>query len=80
MSKCCFHYKNLLLLTFISYLFKFAKVRRIAIGIGNEVHDNELREIAGTSEDVIKVLSYGELISKLEKIMDLACENQHPGK
>ena len=61
-------------------MHKFAKVRRIAVGIGNDVHRDELEEIAGTSENVIEVLSYGDLISNLENIMDLACDNQHPGK
>ncbi|XP_068755519.1 uncharacterized protein [Montipora capricornis] len=58
---------------------EFAKVRRIAVGIGNDVHRDELEEIAGTSENVIEVLSYGDLISNLENITDLACANQHPG-
>lgn len=62
------------------YVFKTARVRRIAIGIGNEVHSNELQEIAGNSDDVIKVISYSDLVSKLENIMDLACQNQFPGK
>ncbi|XP_074625789.1 coadhesin-like [Acropora palmata] len=58
---------------------KTARVRRIAVGIGKEVHIDELQEIAGNSDDVIKVISYSHLVSKLENIMDLACKNQHPG-
>ena len=64
----------------IFYVFKTARVRRIAVGIGKEVHSDELQEIAGNSDDVIKVISYSHLVSKLENIMDLACKNQHPGK
>ena len=64
----------------IIWICKAAGVRRIAVGIGNEIHRDELVEIAGNYEDVIQVYSYGDLISKLENIMKLACENQYPGK
>ena len=55
-------------------------MRRIAVGIGNAIHLDELHEIAGNYEDVIQVQSYGGLIGKLESIMKLACENQVLGK
>ncbi|KAM7452303.1 hypothetical protein ABFA07_000467 [Porites harrisoni] len=53
-----------------------AGVRRIAIGIGNEINKGELVQIAGNQQDVIQVNSYGDLIKKLEDIMKLACEDQ----
>ena len=59
---------------------KAAAVRRIAIGIGNEIDKGELVQIAGNQQDVIQVKSYGELIRKLEHIMKLACEDQFLGK
>ena len=59
---------------------KAAGVRRIAIGIGNEIDKGELVQIAGNQQDVIQVKSYGELIRKLEHIMKLACEDQFLGK
>ena len=59
---------------------KAAEVRRIAIGIGNEIDKGELVQIAGNQQDVIQVKSYGELIRKLEHIMKLACEDQFLGK
>ena len=55
-------------------------MRRIAVGIGNDIHLNELYEIAGNYEDVIRVQSYSGLIDKLESIMKLACEDQVLGK
>ncbi|CAH3032618.1 unnamed protein product, partial [Porites lobata] len=58
---------------------KAAGVRRIAIGIGNEIDKGELVQIAGNQQDVIQVKSYGELIRKLEYIMKLACEDQFLG-
>ena len=57
-----------------------AGVRRIAVGIGSNIHYGELLEIAGSGEDVLQVRSYGDLINKLENIMRMACENQQPGK
>ena len=59
---------------------KAAGVRRIAIGIGNEIDKGELVQIAGNQQDVIQVKSYSELIRKLEYIMKLACEDQFLGK
>ena len=59
---------------------KAAGVRRIAIGIGNEIDKGELVQIAGNQQDIIQVKSYGELIRKLEHIMKLACEDQFLGK
>ena len=59
---------------------KAAGVRRIAIGIGNEIDKGELVQIAGNQQDAIQVKSYGELIRKLEYIMKLACEDQFLGK
>ena len=59
---------------------KAAGVRRIAIGIGNEIDKGELVQIAGNQQDVIQVNSYGELIRKLEYIMKLACQYQFLGK
>ena len=59
---------------------KAAGVRRIAIGIGNEIDKGELVQIAGNQQDVIQVKSYSELIRKLEHIMKLACEDQFLGK
>ena len=59
---------------------KAAGVRRIAIGIGNEIDKGELVQIAGNKQDVIQVKSYSELIRKLEHIMKLACEDQFLGK
>ena len=59
---------------------KAAGVRRIAIGIGNEIDKGELVQIAGNQRDVIQVKSYGDLIKKLEDIMKLACEDQFLGK
>ena len=59
---------------------KAAGVRRIAVGIGNEIDKGELVQIAGNQQDVIQVKSYGELIRKLEHIMKLACEDQFLGK
>ncbi|KAL9970173.1 hypothetical protein ACROYT_G022503 [Oculina patagonica] len=56
-----------------------AGVRRIAVGIGNEIHYGELLEIAGSREDVLQVHSYSDLINKLEDIMRLACDDQYPG-
>lgn len=62
------------------YYFQDAGVRRIAVGIGNEIHYGELLEIAGNREDVLQVHSYRDLINKLEDIMRLACDDQYPGK
>ena len=59
---------------------KAAGVRRIAVGIGNEIDKGELVQIAGNQQDVIQVKSYSELIRKLEHIMKLACEDQFLGK
>ena len=55
-------------------------MRRIAVGIGNEIHYDELLEIAGSHEDVLQVNSYRDLINKLEDIMRIACDEQYPGK
>ena len=57
-----------------------ARVRRVAIGIGNGINDGELRQIASDTRDVLQVLNYGQLQSKLENIMKMACEEQYPGK
>jgi len=59
-----------------------AGVRRIAVGIGNTnaIATRELQEIASSNDDVLRVSSYSQLLSKLESIMKLACEGQYPGK
>ena len=57
-----------------------AQVRRIAIGIGSGINYGELREIASDKSDVLQVAKYGQLQSKLEDIMKMACEQQYPGK
>ena len=67
-------------LTELALHWKAAGVRRIAIGIGNEINKGELVQIAGNQQDVIQVNSYGDLIKKLEDIMKLACEDQVLGR
>ena len=67
-------------LTEFALHWKAAVVRRIAIGIGNEINKGELVQIAGNQQDVIQVNSYGDLIKKLEDIMKLACEDQVLGR
>ena len=63
----------------LSSNLKLAGVRRIAIGIGKGIGYGELNEIAGSNENVIQVHSYSDLISRLEKIMKMACDNQTLG-
>ena len=57
-----------------------AGVRRIAVGIGSGIDLRELQQIASANEDVLQVHNYGQLYSKLEEIMKMACEEQYPGK
>ena len=57
-----------------------AEVRRVAIGIGGKVDKGELEEIASYSKDVLQVANYWQLQRELEKIMEMACEEQYPGK
>ena len=57
-----------------------AGVRRIAVGIGSGIDLGELRQIASNNKDVLQVQNYGQLYSKLEEIMRIACEEQFPGK
>lgn len=63
----------------LSSNLKLAGVRRIAIGIGKGIGYGELKEIVGSNENVIQVHSYSDLISRLEKIMKMACDNQALG-
>ena len=63
----------------LSSNLKLAGVRRIAIGIGKGIGYGELKEIAGSDENVIQVHSYSDLISRLEKIMKMACDHQALG-
>jgi len=63
----------------LSSNLKLAGVRRIAIGIGKGIGYGELKEIASSNENVIQVHSYSDLISRLEKIMKMACDNQALG-
>ena len=58
---------------------KLAAVRRIATGIGKGIGYGELKEIAGNDENVIQVHSYSDVISRLEKIMKMACDHQALG-
>ena len=67
------------LLIMLSSNLKLAGVRRIAIGIGKGIGYGELKEIADSNENVIQVHSYSDLISRLEKIMKMACDNQALG-
>ena len=57
-----------------------AGVRRIAVGIGSAIDLGELQQIASNNKDVLQVQNYGQLDSKLEEIMTMACEEQYPGK
>ena len=57
-----------------------AGVRRIAVGIGSGIDLGELQQIASNNKDVLQVQNYGQLDSKLEEIMTMACEEQYPGK
>ena len=57
-----------------------ASVRRVAIGIGNKVDYSELRQIASSNDDVLRVSGYEYLVNKLEAIMKLSCEEQVLGK
>ena len=57
-----------------------AGVRRIAVGIGGAIDLGELQQIASNNKDVLQVQNYGQLDSKLEEIMMMACEEQYPGK
>ena len=67
------------LLIMLSSNLKLVGVRRIAIGIGKGIGYGELKEIAGRNENVIQVHSYSDLISRLEKIVEMACDNQALG-
>ena len=40
----------------------------------------ELLQIASSNKDVLQAQNYGQLYSKLEEIMIMACEEQYPGK
>ena len=57
-----------------------ANVRRIALGIGNEIDASELRQIASKPEDAMRISFYSQLTSILEEIMDLACDQKNLGK
>ena len=75
---CMAHIQTALI--YLSILLQEASVRRIAIGIGNEINIGELRQIASNNEDALQVSSYSSLYSKLEQIMKLACEQQNLGE
>ncbi|KAJ7385870.1 hypothetical protein OS493_013906 [Desmophyllum pertusum] len=56
-----------------------AEVRRIVVDIGNGIHDQERRQIASNYRSVVRVSGYGDLYTKLEDVMKLACDQQFPG-
>ena len=53
-------------------------VKRIVVGLGYEIQDH--RQIACNSSYVLRVSGYADLYNKLEDIMKVACDRQHPGK
>lgn len=67
------------LLQYISFTQE-AEVRRIVVDIGNGIHDQERRQIASNYRSVVRVSGYGDLYTKLEDVMKLACDQQYPGK
>ena len=62
------------------FLMQGTDVKRLLVGIGYEIHDQELGQIASISSYVLRVSGYADLYNKLEDIMKLACHQQHPGK
>lgn len=54
----------------------------IAVGIGRDIRDSELLEIANPSDSdhVVHVSGYESLVSKLEQIVKDMCEDTNPGK
>ena len=53
---------------------KSAGVRVIAIGIGNSVKTNELKQIASSDKDVIITKSFDTLLATVEPLTKSACE------
>nr|XP_058952493.1 uncharacterized protein LOC131779909 isoform X2 [Pocillopora verrucosa] len=56
-----------------------AKVRRIAVGAGYGFREHELGKIASNSSYVLKVFGVNEMFSKLENVINLACDEQDIG-
>ena len=62
----------------IYIFFQSRKVRVIAVGVGKEIDNSELKEIAmGDSKHVIHISNFGDLIKNMDELLDKACkENQ----
>lgn len=57
-----------------------SKVRRIAVGAGYGFREHELGKIASNYSYVLKVFGVNEMFSKLENVINLACDEQDIGK
>ena len=57
----------------IFFLDKKKGVRIIVVGIGKDVSKEKMKKAAGSKEEVIIHNSYGELIEKLQKLIDGIC-------
>ena len=70
------------LLIFSTLCLKESAVEIIAVGIGPDINDNELHEIAepSDSDHVVRVNTYESLTSKLEQIVTGMCEDTNPGE
>lgn len=55
-------------------------MRRIAVGAGYGFREHELGKIASNSSYVLKVFGVNEMFSKLENVINLACDEQDIGK
>ena len=70
------------ILIFSTLCLKESAVEIIAVGIGPDINDNELHEIAepSDSDHVVRVNTYESLASKLEQIVTDMCEDTNPGE
>ena len=60
---------------YFSVIFQTRNICVMAVGIGNEIDNAELKEIArGNAKHVVHVDNFDHLIANMDELLDVACQ------